>query len=493
MKSANLTFHELARAAWRWRWWFLVPVVLGVAGAFAALQVMPKVYRASTLVMVEPQKVPSDYVKATVTTTMGERLKTIEQQITNRSNLERIVREMNLYPEVRGVVGMDELVQQARRDLSLQVKGDTIFQIFFKGGDPEKIAATANRIAELFIAENLKLRADQAGGTSQFLERELAETKARLEIQEAKIAQFKQLYMGQLPEQRETNLRAVEQLQTKLEINMDAEDKAEQRRLFVQRDIVQWQPVAPSLAVPAAPGAPSRLQVVRGELADLLTRYTERHPDVVRKRSEIALLEKQQQEERSAIEVGDAPELPAARPANPVLRAQLDAIDLEIRGLRSERERILAEISQLQGRIEATPRVEQGLLSLTRDYDNIRASYESLLTKRIEARLAENLEKTRQSEQFTILEKAIPPARPVAPDPLLWLGGGLLAGVAAGLALALLREQTDHTYTDAESFQQAFPAVPVLATIPTVGGPRRAAYVDKSRGLRKSAAGGRNG
>jgi len=121
------------------------------------------------------------------------------------------------------------------------------------------------------------------------------------------------------------------------------------------------------------------------------------------------------------------------------------------------------------------PQVEQQLLSLTRDYDNIQKSYESLLAKRIDARLAENLEKSRQGEQFTILERAMPPAVPSGPNMPLILGGGLLIGLALGTGLALLRERIDQTYTDGDSLQSAFPGVPVLAVIPTLTPSDRAA------------------
>jgi polysaccharide chain length determinant protein (PEP-CTERM system associated) len=484
----TLTFRELGRTAWKRRWWFVVPVLLGLAAAFVAIEILPKVYSASTLVLVEPQKVPDAYVKATVTTTMGERLKTIEQQITNRSNIERIIEEMNLYPELRGQVSEEYLIEKVRRDLTLQVKGDSVFRIMFRGEDPKTIAATANRISELFIQENLRLRARQAQGTTAFLERELAETKQRLELQEARIAQFKQAYMGALPEQRDTNLRGVEQLQTKLQINLDALDKAEQRKILAQRELATWRPEAPptTFVMPSAPRAPSPLEVARTELSDLLSRYTERHPDVVRKREQIALLERQ------ASEIVEEPAAPlpspaAPAPVNPILRAQLDAIDLEIRGLQAENARILTQISSYQGRLESVPRVEQQLLSLTRDYENIRSSYESLLAKRIDANLAENLEQTQQSEQFTILEKAIPPTQPVEPNLLLLLAAGLLGGILLGAVLALLREQTDPTYGDVEHFREAFPGVSVLATIPRLGGSTGRAPLP----MRRAAAGGR--
>lgn len=470
----NLTLSDLLRAVRRRPLWVIAPLLLGVAAAWGALQLMTPVYRASTLVMVEKQKVPADYVKPTVTSGMEERLSTIEQQITNRSNLERIVQEMDLYPEIRRTEPVEKVVRVARDNLTVAKKGDSVFTIYFKDPDPVKAANTANRVAELFILENLKLRENQAQGTSSFLEAELEQTKERLEQQEAKIAAFKSLYMGQLPEQRDTNLQAVGQLQDKLEINMDALDKAETRKIILQRQIAELsQPIPlPQVQVPAAPAgprAPTRLEQLQAQLAELRSRYTSQHPDVIRLEAEIEQVRKIESGQR--IEVSEAPAMPPPPQTytprvDPGLRAQLEAVDMEIRSLQAERARILADIGNTQVRLENVPRVEQQLLSLTRDYDNIQKSYESLLAKRIEAKLAENLEKSRQSEQFNILEKAIPPSDPYSPNRLLLLAIGLAGGTLLGLVAAFLRDQTDSTFAEGDALQSAFPGVQVLATIP---------------------------
>jgi polysaccharide biosynthesis transport protein len=487
----NLTISDLVRAVWRRRVWFLVPLVLGVMAAVAALQVLPRTYRAVTTVLVEPQKVPADYVKPTVTSSIEERLRTIEPQIKNRDNLERIVREMDLYPELRGRFSMDVAVDRARRDLTVQLQGNT-FRIYFEGREPAKVARTANRVAELFINSNLQLRENQAQGTSTFLEAELDKTKHRLEIQEARIAEFKRQNMGDLPEQRDTNLRGVEQLQTKLEINMDALDKAETRRLLLQSQLAELRnqrstsrrPAfsAPGVAGPSAPDQPSHLDQLRTQLAQLRARYTDRHPDVIRAQAEIAQLEALERAHPAAEPTRSAPAATTAaaedddavRP-DPMLKAEIASVDLEIRSLKNERERILADTSRVQGRLEAVPRVEQELLSLTRDYENIKNSYESLLDKRLNARLYENLEKSQQGESFTILERATTPNAPYGPNKILVLGLGMIAGGLLGLMAALLRERTDPTYIDAQSLQQAFPGLPLLATIPVFQGAGSAA------------------
>lgn len=480
----HLSLNDMARAVWRRRVWFVVPVLLGLAVAVVAYKTLPRKYRAFTTVLVEPQRVPADYVKPTVTTTIEERLRTIEPQIKNRDNLERIIREVGLYPELRYDGSLGEAVNQMRRDMTIQLQGNTFF-IFFRGHEPVKVARAANRVAELFIESNLQLRENQAQGTSAFLETELERTKSRLELQEARIAAFKQLNMGDLPEQRDTNLRSVEQLQTKLEINVDALDKAETRKLLLQTQIAEMRRyprntrVVGGTLVPAAPEGPTRLEQLQAQLAELRARYTDRHPDVIRAQAEVEQLERMEREKprrrEEPVAVAGSPgeEEDDAPRIDPTLKAELASVDIEIRSLKAERERILGDIAAVQARLENVPRVEQELLSLTRDYDNIRRSYESLLDKRLNARLYENLEKSQQGERFTILERALPPGSPFSPNRFLTLAAGLGAGVLLGFLAVMLRERTDPTYSDAESLQEAFPGVPLLATIPVFQGVRQ--------------------
>ncbi len=444
---------ELGRLLWRRRIWVIVPMLAGLAGGLAALRLMTPIYRASTLIMVESQQVPQNYVKATVTTSLQERLQTIEQQITNRANLERIIEEVGLHPELVAGGQMAAAVSRVRQDLTLQVQGSRIFRIFFKAPDPVRAAQTANLVGQYFIAENLRIRESQAQNTSAFLEGELAETKARLEEQEAKVAHFRIMNDGRLPDQRDANLAALAHLDQKLEINLDAIENAEIRKLLLQREAQTYGGSGVSTSDEAA-----RLRELRIELSRLRSQYTDRHPDVVRLRHEIAALE-------SGLPATDGG---GAGAQEPLAVQQLRQIDLEIARLQQDRSRILSDIERYQRRLEEIPRVEQELLSLTRDYDNTRKSYQALLAKRTDARLAENLEMRRQSEQFRILEEATPPGSPFAPNPLLLLTMGLAAGAALGVGLVFLREEFDQSFVDANALEDAFPAVPVIAVIPVI-------------------------
>ncbi len=447
---------DLLQVLWRRKFWVLGPTLLGAALAYFIASRIEPTYEASTLILVEGQKVPTDYVKSTVTSQIEERLKTIEQQITKRSSLERLIEEAGLYPESIGVLSTEELVSKARKNLQVRVQRNQIFRISFWGSDPESVARAANKLADMFIEENLKLRENQAENTTAFLESELQETKAQLEEQEAKLSQFRLRSEGKLPDQRESNFRALEQLQNRLDVNQAAIER------LALRETLLMQNTPPVESAEQLAPRTSRLQELTLELQQLRSQYTDQHPDVVRLETEINQLRESITAETT--EPTDAPFDNILAEASREL--ELQQVRREVERLESDQQRIVQEMVTYQARLDQTPQVEQQLIGITRDYSTLRSSYQSLLEKRTEARLAENLERKQQSEQFRKLEEAIPPTLPTAPNLPMLIGGGTAIGLILGVVLALIRDQTDETFDAEADLREAFPGVPFIIAIP---------------------------
>jgi succinoglycan biosynthesis transport protein ExoP len=209
-----------------------------------------------------------------------------------------------------------------------------------------------------------------------------------------------------------------------------------------------------------------QLQKARADLADMRTRFTERYPEVQR-------LEDQVRDLEARVAAMSTPDAPASdNPSADRLANEVRAVDVEIAHLQSEGDRIRQEIEKYRERTENGPRREQELLSLTRDYDTMRQTYQSLLNKKQEAQLAETLESERQGEQFIVLDKALTPAIPFRPDPVQVIGIGLLLGLALGVGWVALSEALHPTFYAPQQLRDAC-AVTVLAAVPVIPAPRR--------------------
>src|ERR1044072_1218705 len=333
------------------KWWVLATFVVVTAITIALSLGMPDIFTSYTLILVDPQKVPESYVKSTVTGDVRNRLGTLSQQILSATRLQKIIETLNLYPELRKSQAREEGIGRIRADISVQVVGDfgasqdlQAFRIKYSGQEPRLVAQVTNQLASLFIEENLKAREQQATGTTEFLQNQLLETRKVLEAQEAKLRDFKLKHIGEMPEHQTANLQVLGQLQSQLQIEGDALARAEQQKSYIQSMMTQTAPVVelddPNTPSGQAPGkagntakssAPSKSTLAgnKANLASLLSRYTEKRPEVRRLQKEIEEEEAKaknaqaKQEEEKATVAESAP-APAPAPT-PIQRKPLTA------------------------------------------------------------------------------------------------------------------------------------------------------------------------
>jgi polysaccharide chain length determinant protein (PEP-CTERM system associated) len=377
--------------------------------------------------------------------------------------------------------------------------------------NPQLAMMTASRLASYFIDENLKSREQQAVGTSEFLESQLQETKARLEAQEERVKQYKLQYMGELPQQLQANLQILSRLQDQLKMNSDAIRRASDQKVFLESQIglLGAQLGALKAQVPGSPGSePSaasndtaflianELAEKKSQLAALSSRFTEQYPELRRLKGEITELEKQLEEANrneggAGTSAGTAPrravsrgalsgQVPGARERGEILsiRAKYAAIDSEIASLNKDRQGIERTIAGLEARVEKSPRREQEMVSLTRDYENLKASYDDLLKKKLDADVSQNLEKRQKGEQFQILDPANLPQEPFTPNRPKIIGIAFAVALLVGFGGAIGFEMINPTLRGKRDFQHFFP-VPVLGSIPAI---RDKEYETRKRG-----------
>lgn len=466
------------------RWYVLAaPLALALMVAVFLTVTLPRLYRSETTILVQPQEVPENYVQPTVTYGVEERLQAMSQQIMSRTKLLEIAGEFTLYPGLKDSPEED-LVDRMRADIDLETGGKerhgnkevSYFRLSYAYAKPETARQVLTRVASLFIEENLKIRAQQARLTTDFLEKELTGMKVKLEAQENTLSSYKQAYMGALPEQLQSNLSALSALQTELQTNQGALSAAEERSLLIQKAVADFaqapgaSPVGGGVASLPAGSPEARLTQLRQALPSLESRYTAKHPEVVKTKREIARLETELSQAPAAADSsgGEEPQRqPSLAVADRGMSGQLIQVRSEIERLKREQDGVRRKIAYYQSRVELTPRREQELATVTRDYEMMQTNYQSLLKKRIDAKMAENLETTQQGEQFRMIDPPNLPTRPFKPDLAKIFTLAVMLGLGTGLGLSFLLEYIDRSFKDVEDLEE-FLHLNVLATLPLV-------------------------
>lgn len=478
----------------RGRWFLIVPLCISLTLGLGMTLTAKKTYEAGTMILVQPQRVPTSYIRSVVSSTIGERLSTISQQVLSRSNLEQIIEQFGLYENSTGMYQEDK-IEGLRKRIKVKIErsreGSEAFSISFTGSEPQRVMRIANTLASYFMDENLKVREAQAIGTSEFLDSELEKTKKRLEENEQNLAAFRAKYLGGLPDELESNLRTLDRMQKQVT------DKAMLLR-EINNSISQLDAQISSMAaangdsgiggndfqdfgfdeLEGAGKDGSALQDAQEKYDALLMRYTEKHPDVKKLRR---IIEKLKENIEAAKEKGEEDQASAESkkdtlpdmgwdPVAP-LKAQRAQLVAEAENTKTEISSLQDKMKVYQERVEETPKRELELQSLKRDYGNIRDVYNSLLDRKLEAELSVNMEKKQKGEQFRILDHARLPEKPISPNVKMMFLLSIAGGLGLGGSVLFLKELLTYSVIRRDDQIESQLGLPILASIPPLEKP----------------------
>ncbi|MGH7766567.1 MAG: hypothetical protein ACREQP_03875 [Candidatus Binatia bacterium] len=445
----------------------IVFLVIFSLGVYLALS-LPNIYRSSSVILLSPQKLPAFYVHSPVTATIDQRIRATSEAILGRTRLQQVVEEFNLYPTLTGIDGR---VGKLRRNIQIDVRRNDTFAISFDHTVPEIAKQVADRLGSLFVSENLEMREQWATGTTTFLNMELDRLRKDLEREEAEVNLFKAQHLYELPQQLDVNLRTLEQLRNQLQGNTLRLSTIHERKGSLAKQLAESQYMISGLG---RGNSAEGQQGVSGwrtvedrklQVEDLLTRYSEKHPDVVRLRNEIQSLEA---EAKSQPQTKGSVSIPLVRnPVQQMLLKQIEDLNVEISTTEAANETIRKQIATYQARIDNSPMRAIELAKISRGYDMTLKKYQELQGKSHESQLSENMEKKQKGEQFQVVDRANLPQGPSAPNRLLIILVAFGAGLAGAFGLVFLQDNLDSSFKRAEELRE-YSDVPLLATIPVI-------------------------
>ena len=496
----------------RRKWVILFSVLLIHVGSVVYCVLAPDLYQSTMKLLVIPPAVSEGMVRSTVSIESKDRLKMLQQEILSRSRLMGVINELNLFKEESKKLSSNAMVDKVRKRIDMELEGKNSFILFFQHENPEVAMRVASRLGSFFVEENIRSREATAQETSNFLEGEVQGTRKRLEAQEEKLKQYKLQFGGELPQQEQANLNRLQRLQDQIKNNSDAVARLADRKVFLETQIsgIERNSLGSNQQDPwatvgsgdqASPNSLlSELAMRKKKLDELSRKYTSLYPAVVQARMEVEQLEariatmrraiKKARDEsaRGAATSSTTKITPDLEPTNVEtgdlgrLRGQVASIDLEIVALKRESANTVRTIDQIQRKVERLPQREQEIIALSRDYDNIKRSYEELLKKKLESQVSQKLEEKQKGEQFQVLEPANLPTRPFKPDRPIVLGIALLVSLVIGVGGVFGLEMMDPTLRGSKEFKKFFD-MPILACLPVIRDDR----LDRKVAVRRAA------
>jgi uncharacterized protein involved in exopolysaccharide biosynthesis len=279
-----------------------VPAILGAILGYGISLTIPYQYLSQTLVLVKQPAVPDSVVKPIVNEDLNQRLATMKQQILSRTRLEPIIQDFGLYKkdQEKGLP-MEELVGRLRKTITVtlvesmtetrnQVPGFTVTVV---SDNPRLAQQICTQVTSMFIEESAKTMEQLTTNTTDFITRQLAQAKVKLDEQDSKLATFKRQFMGSLPEDEAANLNLLNGLNTQLEATTQALSRAQQEKAFAESMLSQQLAAWQSTTTEKSPlTLEMQLNDLQNQLVSMEARYTEDYPDVIKLKNNIAQLKK---------------------------------------------------------------------------------------------------------------------------------------------------------------------------------------------------------
>ncbi len=492
----SFNFQKYLGIARRRHFFFLIPLFIGWALVWSASWVLPPRYLSSTLILVEQPTMPKDYVTPNINDDLQERMQTITQQILSRTRLMHIIEQFSLYGTGHDQKSAEDKVERMRKDIGIELVRDTrnqisSFNVSYTSRDPHVAQQVTSELTNLFINENLEVRQQQSEDTTKFLESQLESSRKTLATQEDAIRQFKGQHVGEMPGQLASNLQILSGLQSQLQASEDALNVARQQHVYLQTLADQYKSIqrstkrADGSAVGGLPALNQELEKLQARLDDLSSHYTDRHPDVRKLKEQIANTEKMRDQTLAAMKTKSAEPSTDASDSNnsgvsnldPSESAMLLQVQSQLRSNNTEisnREHSIAalqaKVAEYQGRLNQEPVREQQLADLTRGYEQSKTSYDELLKKKNESKMATSMELLQQGERFRVVDPPSFPQKPDFPNRLKFCGIGLAVGMAFGGLAVVLAEMFDKRIHE-ESELKTVLAIPIISEIPDIIGP----------------------
>jgi polysaccharide chain length determinant protein (PEP-CTERM system associated) len=489
MENRELTMDDYLAMLRRRMKVILIPLLLAPIAGFLVSYIFAPKYTSQALVLVEEQKVPEGIVQPVITTDLSERIATLQQQVLSQSRLKPMLERTGL---VKPGQNIDDVIEGIRANMSVEPVVTDLsqmggakkkpgqaspvpgFNVYYTASSASEAQQICNELTSLLLEENLRSREDVARDTTDFLSKQLDDTKHNLDDLDSKLAAFKKQYIGQLPGDEENNLKILMGLNSQLDANTQTLSRAQQDKAYTESLLAQQLAAWKNSQSASNPQTlQQELAQLQAQLIDLQARYTDDHPDVIKAKADIAEIKKKLDEINNSSDKGDATTDKASASEPPEirqLRLQVHQYSDLIAQATRDQKKLEQEISVYQGRVALSPAIEEQYKQLARNYDNTQKVYQDLLADKSKSDLALRMEQQQEGEQMHLLNPADLPDAPSFPNRLLFAGGGMGAGLALGLGLAMwleVRDKSIRTQADLETALE----LPMLVSVPWISAP----------------------
>ncbi len=470
------------RMVWPHRWSALALTTVICITGWAYVFYLPNVYEVQAKIFVDTQSMLRPLLKglAIDTNSLVDTANLMQRTLLTRPNLEEVARKADLDLTAKTDREFETLVDGLAKRIQLSGTSRTnIYEISFEDTQIDRAKRVVDELLNRFLETALGSSRKDTAITQKFLDDQIQEYEKRLVEAEERLKEFKQRNVGRMPGQGSSYYGELEEARLRLKHAELELQEAQNRSGTLRRQLEGEEPVlgimgdTQNFDMPTSSQYDGRIATLEQQLDQLALHYTDKHPDVVGLREQIARLEDRRAEELA--ELAAAPPPPSTSMGGDPLQGSvyqeinlaMAQADAEVAALQARVDAYRKDVDELERAVDTVPEIEAELKRLDRDYGLNKQQYEELLKRRESARLSEQADEQADDIKLKVIEPPRIPLRPVGPNRIQFLAMVLFASLGAGGGLAVLLSQVNPRFYSSDELKE-ITQLPVVGTVSLV-------------------------
>jgi len=457
---------------------------LFIAVAIACLSIivwgsffLPKIYEAKATILIERNVLDRIIKDIAQTPSIESRIAILTQTITSRNILMKLIDELDLRKDKQEQNEniITDFQNNTRINIGYKAKGQAdYFTISYRDSSPKFARDYVNTLVRLYIEDNLSAKRDESSEANKFLSEQLKFFKEKMDAADAKIMEFRKNRGIFIAVNEASIVGQIKKAEEDLELINMQRSELEAKKNMTEKQYKEESPYTVAMFGKTKGSVQDRLLQLQNKLNDLLVRYTDNYPEVIKVKAEIEILKKELQEKPvsgtgtgTESPEGSDTEMSTINPIHQKLKEDLGKIETDLAALSAREKHLRMFIESKKEYLRDIPAEKQNLAELERERDNYQKIYNDIVEKVGESEVSKQIELQDKANTFRILDPAILPTKPISPNRLIIILFGFAAGIAAGFGTVFLLDYFDHSVKTVDDLKKYF-GPPVLAVIPQI-------------------------
>ena len=423
---------------------------------------LPKKYEAKSTIFIESNVIQNLIQGIAISPSMVDRIRVLSYAMLSRDLISKVLSDLDV--DARKKVDFEEKIKEYQAKTAISVKDNDIFIVSVRDMNPKFAMDYVNALVRKYVEENVSSKREEAYGANRFLNEQVAQFKEKLDKADEKIINFRKVKGIYMAVDEGSVIQEIKQLKTEIENINVMRNQLMATKNVTQMQLKNEQP----MTVAFSRYSGGEVTALENRMRQLLVRYTENYPEVIKIKAEIEVLKKQAEAKPKDVPSGDTtePEMSTMNPIYQQLKQTFLQTEAEIEALDARKRQLASLIGQKETELRNIPEGKKVLADFEKERDSYKQIYEQILQKVGQSEVSKQMEIGDKATTFRIVDPAIMPTKPVSPNRVKMILAGIFFGIFGGFAGIVAKENLSTTVKSVENLKRL--GVEVLAVIPRI-------------------------